>query len=136
MNMQVVAVNDDPTNVGTLPTDISVVEDTPGNVDLSAIDLSDIDAASGSLTVTLSTSTGGALSALSGGGVTVGGSGTGVVTLTGTQTNLNAFLDSASTVQYLHGTTHTFGNDADTINVVVNDGGNVGSGGGTDLHIH
>ena len=58
MNVQVVAVNDDPTNIGTLPTDITVVEDTPGNVDLSAIALSDIDAASGTLTVTLSTSTG------------------------------------------------------------------------------
>ena len=35
-------------------------------------------------------------------------------------------------MQYLHGTTHTFGNDADAISVVANDGGNVGSGGGAD----
>ena len=125
------SVNDDPTNAGSLPSDITVTEDVSSNVDLSAINLSDVDHSGGNLTVTLSTSTGGNLSASSGGGVTVGGSGTGTLTLTGTLASLNTFLDTASNVQYLHSTTNLNGNDADTINVVVNDLGNTGTGGGT-----
>ncbi|WP_182871549.1 hypothetical protein, partial [Stieleria mannarensis] len=122
-DISITATNDDPTGTG-LPTDIAVTEDVSSNVDLSATNLSDIDANGGNLTVTLSTATGGDLSASSGGGVTVGGSGSGTLTLTGTLADLNTFLDTPANVQYLHGTPHTFGNDADTIQVVVNDGGN------------
>ena len=129
------SVNDDPTNAGSLPSDITVTEDVSSNVDLSAINLSDVDHSGGNLTVTLSTSTGGNLSASSGGGVTVGGSGTGTLTLTGTLASLNTFLDTASNVQYLHSTANLNGNDADTINVVVNDMGNTGSGGGSDQNL-
>ena len=97
--------------------------------------MSDVDHSGGNLTVTLSTSTGGNLSASSGGGVTVGGSGTGSLTLTGSLASLNTFLDSASNITYLHGTPGTTGNDADTINVVVNDNGNSGTGGGADQNL-
>ncbi|MCP3997195.1 MAG: hypothetical protein GY722_19375, partial [bacterium] len=69
----ITATNDDPTNAGTLPTDILMTPDVSSNVDLSAIDLSDVDAASGSLTVTLTTSTGGNLTAAAGTGITIGG---------------------------------------------------------------
>ncbi len=124
------AVNDDPTNVGSLPTDVTVTEDVLSNVDLSLIDLSDVDAGGGNLTVTLTTATGGNLTAVSGGGVTVAGSGTGVLTLTGIHANLNTYLNSAANVQYLHGTANTNGNNADTITVQVSDNGNTGSGGG------
>ncbi|MEZ5598530.1 MAG: hypothetical protein R3E84_19505 [Pseudomonadales bacterium] len=79
VNVDITAVNDDPANAGSLPGDIAVTEDVASNVDLSLIDLSDVDAAAGNLTLTLTTSTGGNLSAASGGGVTVGGSGTGVL---------------------------------------------------------
>jgi hypothetical protein len=127
------AVNDDPTNVGSLPTDVTVTEDVLSNVDLSLIDLSDVDAGGGSLTVTLTTATGGNLTAVSGGGVTVAGSGTGVLTLTGTHANLNTYLNSATNVQYLHGTANTNGNNVDTITVQVSDNGNTGSGGGGNL---
>ena len=48
---------------------------------------------------------------------------------------MNSFLDTASNVQYLHSTTHLNGNDADTINVVVNDLGNTGTGGGTNQNL-
>ena len=133
--INITATNDDPTNAGTLPTDISVTEDVSGDVDLSAINLSDVDHGGGNLTVTLSTSTGGNLSASSGGGVTVGGSGTGTLTLTGTLASLNTFLDTASNVQYLHSTAHLNGDNADTINVVVNDLGNTGTGGGTNQNL-
>ena len=46
--------------------------------------------------------------------------------------NLNNYFDTASNIQYQHGTTHTNGDDADTITVVINDNGNTGTGGGTD----
>ena len=133
--LTVTAVNDDPTNAGSLPSDISVTEDVSSDVDLSVINLSDVDHGGSNLTVTLSTSTGGNLGASSGGGVTVGGSGTGTLTLTGTLASLNTFLDSASNITYLHGTPGTTGNDADTINVVVNDNGNTGTGGGADQNL-
>ena len=129
------AVNDDPANVGSLPTDVTVTEDVLSNVDLSLIDLSDVDAGGGNLTVTLTTATGGNLTAVSGGGVTVAGSGTGVLTLTGTHANLNTYLNSAANVQYLHGTANTNGNNADTITVQVSDNGNTGSGGGGTLSL-
>ena len=54
-------INDDPTNVGSLPSDVTVTEDVLTTIDLSGLDFSDVDAASSDLTVTLSTSTGGAL---------------------------------------------------------------------------
>ena len=126
------AINDDPTNSGSLPGDIAVTEDVSGNVDLSSINLSDLDHNGGNLTLTLSTSTGGNLSATGAGGVTVGGSGTDTLSLSGSLSNLNTYLDNTSNITYLHSTPNTFGNDADTIAVVVNDGGNTGSGGGTD----
>ncbi|MEQ1844746.1 MAG: DUF4347 domain-containing protein, partial [Nitrospira sp.] len=129
------AVNDNPTNVGSLPTDVTVTEDVLSNVDLSLIDLSDVDAGGGNLTVTLTTATGGNLTAVSGGGVTVAGSGTGVLTLTSTHANLNTYLNSAANVQYLHGTANTNGNNADTITVQVSDNGNTGSGGGGTLSL-
>ena len=104
-------------------------------MDLSAIDLSDADHGGSDLTVTLTTSTGGNLSATTGGGVTVAGSGSNTLTLTGSQGDLNTYLNTASNVQYLHSTINTFGDDADTVNVVVNDGGNTGSDGGIDQNL-
>ncbi|MCP4949181.1 MAG: BspA family leucine-rich repeat surface protein, partial [Aestuariibacter sp.] len=135
MNITVNAVNDDPTNAGSLPADIALTEDVVGNFDLSAIDLSDVDEAGGNITVTLTTSTGGNLTATTGGGVTIGGSGTGILTLDGTLADLNTFLDTASNITYLHGTPGTNGDDADTIQVNVNDNGNTGTGGGTDIDL-
>jgi hypothetical protein len=129
------ATNDDPSDAGSLPTDIAVTEDVSSNVDFSSINLADPDAAVGSLTVTMTTSTGGNLTASSGGGVTVGGSGTGTLTLDGTLAALNTFLDTASNITYLHGTPGTNGNDADTIQVDVTDNGNTGSGGGGTINL-
>ncbi|MBT3044278.1 MAG: VCBS repeat-containing protein, partial [Candidatus Thiodiazotropha sp. (ex Codakia orbicularis)] len=127
-------VNDDPTNAGSLPSDISVTEDVSSNVDLSAINFADVDAGGGTLTVTLTTSIGGNLSAAAGTGITIAGTSK-VLTLTGTLTDLNNYFDTASNITYLHGTAHTVGNDADTINVTINDNGNTGAGGGTDIDL-
>ena len=130
-NVNVVAVNDDPTNTGTLPTDVTVTEDVLSNVDLSAVNFSDVDANGSDLTVTLSTSTGGQLTLAADGSLTFGGTAN-ARTITGTLANLNAYFDNASNIQYLHGTVNTSGDDADSITVVVNDNGNTGTGGGTD----
>ncbi len=127
------AINDDPINAGSLPSDVTVTEDVSSNVDLSAIDVSDVDAGGGSMTVKLTTATGGNLTAANGTGITIGGSGSGALTLTGTQADLNTYLDSAINVTYLHSTTHRNGDDADTIQVEVTDNGNTGSGGGGDI---
>ncbi|MCB0117288.1 MAG: hypothetical protein KDD84_24480, partial [Caldilineaceae bacterium] len=101
--INITATNDDPTNVGSLPSDITVTEDVATNVDLSAVDFSDVDAASGTLTVTLTTATGGQLASVSGGGVIVAGTPT-AKTFTGTLTNLNTFFNDSTKIQYLHGT--------------------------------
>ncbi|WP_236621955.1 VCBS domain-containing protein [Novipirellula maiorica] len=131
--INITATNDDPTNAGSLPSDITVTEDVSSDVDLSQINLSDVDHGGGSLTVTLTTSTGGNLTANSGGGVTIGGSGTGILTLTGTLANLNTYLDTISNIQYLHSAANTNGDNADSVAVKVNDNGNTGSGGGGDV---
>ncbi|NVJ98598.1 MAG: DUF4347 domain-containing protein [Alphaproteobacteria bacterium] len=117
------AVNDDPTISG-LVTDVSVTEETAGNVDISASAFSDVDS-SGSVTVYLIADTG-TLSATSGGSVTVGGSGTGTLSLSGTFSNINTFLDTASAVQYT-GATDVSGDDAATLTVRANDGDGSGN---------
>lgn len=133
--IDITPVNDDPTNVGSLPTDIAVTEDLLSNVDLSAINLSDVDAADGSLILTLTTSDGGNLSSSAGGGVAVSGSGTGMLTLTSTLDRLNTFLNSASNIQYLHATEHLNGDVSDTIQVDVADNGSTGFGGGGTIDL-
>ena len=75
----VVAVNDAP--VSTLPPSYSTNEDTL--VGLTGISLSDIDAGSGTMTATFGV-TSGTLTAISSGGVTVSGSGTSSLMLSGT----------------------------------------------------
>jgi len=126
------AINDDPSITG-LPADITVIEDTESNVDLSSVTLEDEDAGSGSITLNLSAASG-MFSASSGGGVTVYGSGTGTLTLIGTVPNINTYLNTTSNIQYT-GPTNVFGNYASTIVLAANDGGNTGSGGGSDVSL-
>ncbi len=121
-------VNDDPYNAGTLQSASVVTEDVSSVINLSAIDLADVDA--GSLTLTLTTSTGGNLTAAAAAGVTIGGNGSGNLSLTGSLTDLNNYLNNASNVTYLHGVPNTSGFAADTITVQVTDNGSTGSGGG------
>ena len=101
------AVNDDPTNAGSLPSDVAVTEDVLSPVDLSAVDFSDVDAGGSSLTVTLSTSTGGELTLAADGSLTFGGTST-ARTITGSLVNLNNYFNTGSNIQYLHGTVNTF----------------------------
>jgi hypothetical protein len=125
------AVNDDPFNAGTLPTYVTVTEDVLSDIDLSAIAFSDVDASAVNLTVTLSTATGGELTLATDASLTFGGSAT-ARTLTGSLAALNSYFNTPSNIQYLHGTEHFNGTNADTVTVVINDNGNTGTGGGSD----
>ncbi len=129
----VTATNDDPTNTGSLPSDVSVTEDVSSSVDLSTVVFSDVDAGNNQVMVTLRTSTGGRLFASSDLDVTVLGSGFGVMSLTGGVADLNNFFSLPTRFQYLHGTSHTAGDNADTIQLEINDLGNTGVGGGTTI---
>lgn len=133
-SLDITAENDNPSNAGGLPATATVTEDDPTYINLSAIELSDVDADTGTLTVTLFTSGAGTLSALSGGGVIVVGSGTSVLTLDGTLTALNAYLDNPTQLKYLSAF-NANGNNADTITIEVNDNGHTGSGGGGDISL-
>ncbi|MGB0944324.1 MAG: cadherin domain-containing protein, partial [Marinomonas sp.] len=116
VNLDITAVNDTPTLNGA-PTDITVTEDVASNVDLSAVTFADLDG--DNLTVTL-TASAGTLAATSSGSVTVGGSSS-AMTLTGTAANINAFLDTASNIQYTSAA-NANGDDAATLTIKANDG--------------
>jgi len=124
--------NDDPFITG-LPSDITVTENTPSNVDLSAVTLTDADSGGNSITLTLSVNSG-TLSATSGGGITVSGSGTPTLTLTGSAANIDTYLNTASNIQYT-GAEGSHGNNADTLTLIANDCGYTGTGGGGDISL-
>jgi hypothetical protein len=114
--LNVTAVNDAPTI--TAPGSISVTEDLSSA--LTGISFSDVDASSGTVTVTLSVASG-ALSATSAGGVTVGGTSS-ALTLTGTIANINTFI-AGSNVAF---TTASNATGNVTLTVAIDDGGNTG----------
>lgn len=118
VSVAVTAVNDAPQLAGLI-TDASFTEDTAANLDLSASTLSDVDT-TGSVTLTL-TASAGSLSASSGGGVTVGGSTTTALTLTGTIADIDTFLNGAN-ITHAPGE-NLAGNDAATVSLSINDGG-------------
>ena len=120
ITLDVLPVNDAP--VAAVPVSITVTEDVAS--DITGISFSDVDAGTGSVTVTLSV-TAGTLTAATAGGVTVAGSGTGTVTLTGTVAAINSFI-SGGNVDY---TTAADDTAAQTLTVSIDDGGNTGSGG-------
>ncbi|MCU0805277.1 MAG: DUF4347 domain-containing protein, partial [Burkholderiales bacterium] len=127
--VNVVAVNDDPVNLGALPPAQVVTEDVAGSLDLSALTLADPDAgAPDALTLRIVASAG-TLAAASGGGVAVAGSGTGTITLSGTLADLNAYIGTVGSVGYT-GPLDANGNGAATLALAVSDNGNTGTGGG------
>src|ERR1043165_1745411 len=121
VNVTVGAVNDAPVN--TLPSTYSTNEDT--SLGLTGISLSDVDAASGTMTATFGV-TSGTLTATSGGGVTVSGSGSSTLTLSGTLANLNTYLAGASRPTYVPVADY---NGTVTLTLTTDDGGNTGAGG-------
>jgi len=123
------------TDVGTLTITVNPVNDAPINTvpaaqtsnedttkAITGLSISDVDAGSGSMTVTLGV-TNGTLT-VSGGSATIGGSGTSTVTLTGTAVQINATL--AATVNYVPTANY---NGTATLTMTTSDNGNTGSGG-------
>ena len=113
--INITAVNDAPVN--TVPVSITVTEDVASA--LTGISIADVDALGGNMLVTLSVPSG-TLAAITGGGVAVGGSGSGTLTLTGTVGNINAFI-AASNVTF---TTALNATAAVTLTVTTDDQGN------------
>ncbi|WP_434091843.1 Ig-like domain-containing protein [Pseudomonas subflava] len=111
------------------PPSIAVTEDV--TTALSGISFSDVDAGSGTVSVQFSVAPGsGTLSATGASGVTVLGSGTGTLSLSGTLSDINAFVTGGA-VSYTTAVNAT-GNVA--LDVTIDDGGNTGSGGSQTDH--
>lgn len=130
----VLPVNDAPT-VLTVPSAISVAEDTP--INFGDLSFADIDAATGEVSVTLSVDAAGKSSGIltvpvgngsdAASGLDVTGSGTNSVTLTGTLAEINAALGvGTSFINYQGGLNY---NGADELVITFNDNGNTGVGG-------
>ncbi|MDO6388409.1 tandem-95 repeat protein, partial [Uliginosibacterium sp. 31-12] len=126
VSITVTPVNDAPVN--SLATSYSTVEDTA--LKLSGLSVADVDAASGSMSVTLNVSSG-SLAATSGSGVTISGSGTSALTLTGTLSSLNAYLASSSSMPVF--TPASNATAAVTLTMTTNDNGNTGGAALTDV---
>ncbi len=126
----VIGTNDNPA-MASLPTDISVIEDTASNVDLSATTFSDADSAANSITLTIAAGAG-TLTSSSSNGVSIGGSGTGIIALSGTAAAIDTFLNTASNIQYT-GASNASGDNCTILTLTANDSGNTGSGGGTNV---
>ena len=118
VNVTVTAVNDAPVNA--TPTSYATLEDTAKA--LTGLSISDVDAGTGSMTVTLVVNNG--ILNVSGGGASIAGSGSSVVTLTGTVAQINATL--AAAVDYVPNSNF---NGTDTLAMSTSDGGNSGNGG-------
>ncbi len=118
LTVNVTNANDVPTTTGALPASIAVNEDETVNVDLSAISISDEDP-SDTVTIKLAASEG-TLAATGADGVTVVGSGSNTLTLTGTPAAVSAYLDTATHIQYT-GALNDNGSPAATIAVSYKD---------------
>jgi VCBS repeat-containing protein len=115
------AVNDAPVNtIAALSTN----EDTA--LKLSGLKIADVDASTGSMTITLNVASG-SLAAAGTANVVVAGSGTGTVTLTGTLANLNTYLAAAASQPVFTPAANANGTVA--LTMTTNDNGNTGSGG-------
>ncbi|WP_157076145.1 beta strand repeat-containing protein, partial [Legionella quateirensis] len=120
VNVTVNSVNDSPVNTISAQ---STTEDTA--VKLTGLSIVDVDAFGSTVSVTLAVASG-VLTAATAGGVTVSGSGTSSVVLSGTVDNINAFLAGSSGVTYI-----PVANFSGSVNLTMttNDLGNTGSGG-------
>ena len=102
LTITVTGADDAPAGSG-VPTSATMTEDVSTSINLGGLVLSDFDGAQGeTYSITVSAATVGAsLVAASANGVTVTGSGTGLLTATGTLASLNAFVANTSAVSYL-----------------------------------
>jgi VCBS repeat-containing protein len=122
------AVNDAPV-VTITSADYTATEQVSLTLKGTGLSVSDVDAAGGSVTATLSVGEGTLNAAAGDSGALVSGSGTASLTITGTVAQVNAFLGAGGT------STLSFVDNTDTpgasttLSLSVNDNGNSGSGG-------
>jgi VCBS repeat-containing protein len=120
--INITAVNDAPVN--GLPASFATNEDTP--VKLAGLSVSDADAGAAPINVTLAVGSG-TLSASNAGGVSVTGSGTGSIVLSGSQADINTYLASVANQPTYTPVANASG--AVTLTMITSDNGNSGSGG-------
>jgi hypothetical protein len=116
----IININEAP--VITAPATLSVLMDTPTAI--TGISLADVDAGSGIVAAKVSV-TSGTLAATSGGGVTVQSSMLTELTLLGSISNINSFLEAGK----LSFTSELGSHAPVTLSITLNDSGNSGSGG-------
>ena len=119
INIDIIAVNDAPIIGGIIPTDITVIEDTASNIDLSSLEFADIDGDNLTITLTASTGTFGGVDGVA--GVTVSGTGTSELVLIGNISDIHTYLDTASNIEYT-GASNVYGNNAATFTITANNG--------------
>lgn len=125
--------NEDPMVTG-LPSTITVLEDSDTDVlDISAASISDVDAGSGELTLTL-IATSGVFDIASHGGITLNGHLTDQLKITGNLTDLNHYINIPTNI-YFRPPDNLYGINSAVVDVYINDNGNTGSGGGSDVFI-
>nr|MBI1229543.1 T9SS type B sorting domain-containing protein [Cytophagales bacterium] len=131
VTFDIAGVNDEPFITG-LPSSVTVTEDAitdPFNI--SAVTISDIDAGSGVLTLKLE-ATGGVFDYASGTGILLTGQNSNAATFSGNLVDLNNYFNIPTNL-YFKPNANLSGNGAATVSVFINDNGNTGSGGGTDV---
>ncbi|OSQ40874.1 DUF4347 domain-containing protein [Thalassospira mesophila] len=137
-NIDITAVNDDPTSESStdsnetgFPLDLTFAEYTQAPLDLTSINLVDVDSGSGDLTLVLTASSGTFSLASSSGALDLSGNGTGTITLVGTLADLEAYIDQPTNINY-KGAANVNGT-GEKITVTLKDGGNTGTGGGSTV---
>jgi hypothetical protein len=136
MTIDVTAVNDDPFNGGSIPVSQQIVEDITGVVDLSEINIQDIDAnhTGDTLTLSINSSNGGTLQIAAAAGLAVTGSGSNAVSVTGSLTAINTWLNAGNALSYVP-VSQVNGPGVDGLTVRINDNGNTGIGGGVAIDL-
>lgn len=112
--------DNDAIEAGGVPSSVTAIEDTASALNLSGVSLTDPDHSDPWTTITLSVDAG-VLTAASSPEVTVGGSGTGTITLTAFLSEIDAFLNNASAIRYT-GPTNVFGSGVATLTISGDDG--------------
>ena len=127
VDLVVTPVNDAPVATIT-PATYAATEQVALTLKNTGLSISDVDAAAGSMTVTLSVTEGTLTVTAGGSGAVVSNSGTSSVTITGTVTQINNLLstDATSTVSYIDNSDTP--SASATLTLQVSDNGNTGGG--------
>jgi hypothetical protein len=126
--IDITAVNNAPT-ASAPSTDYSATEQVNLNLKGTGLSVNDVDGNSGSETVTLSVGEG-ILTGTSGdSGVGISGNGTGSLTVTGTISQLNAFLSAGGTSTLVYNDNTDTPSASTTLSLSINDNGHTGTGG-------